>query len=165
VISEYGPCDLEACYYHTNQDRTTRGITPGVLSSQKNEGGTPGWMEKALGKDYHRLHLENSVDAGAFIHLIGAHPDERPDLYAKFSPIHYVHPGCPPTLLIQGEDDMIAPSAATRALYGKLRACGVPAVCVIFPHADHAFDLLLPEYSPTAQSALYEIERFLAVVV
>ena len=27
VVSVYGPSDLEACYYHTNQDKTTRGAT------------------------------------------------------------------------------------------------------------------------------------------
>jgi len=29
VISEYGPTNLAACYFHTNQNKTTRG--PGLL--------------------------------------------------------------------------------------------------------------------------------------
>jgi hypothetical protein len=35
---------------------------------------------------------------------------------------------------------------------------------VLFPQTDHAFDLVLPRWSPSAQSALYEIERFLALM-
>jgi acetyl esterase/lipase len=75
-----------------------------------------------------------------------------------------VHPGCPPTLLIQGEQDIITPVKATRALYMKLVQAGVPAVNIIFPYTNHAFDLLFPHLSPPAQSALYEIDRFLALV-
>ena len=40
----------------------------------------------------------------------------------------------------------------------------VPALCVAYPQTDHGFDLMLPEVSPTAQSALYDIERFLALM-
>jgi hypothetical protein len=32
------------------------------------------------------------------------------------------------------------------------------------PKVAHAFDLMLPRYSPAAQAELYQLERFLAVV-
>jgi acetyl esterase/lipase len=97
--------------------------------------------------------------------MLGGAPDEVPEKYALYSPINYVHPGCPPTLLIQGEDDLITSVDATRQLYQKLVEAGVPAINVVFPQTDHGFDLALPKISPTAQSALYDIDRFLALMV
>ena len=44
-------------------------------------------------------------------------------------------------------------------------AAGVPAVNIVFPHAEHGFDLVLPRWSPAAQTALYYEERFLALMV
>jgi acetyl esterase/lipase len=164
VISEYGPTDLETCYYHTRQHRTTQGKQPKTISQLLPNPASGGWM-RALIKDYDRLGMGKPSDAGAFYNLLGGHPNEVLDRYCDLSPITQVHPGCPPTLLIQGEDDLITPVQATRAFYHKLVACGVPAINVILPHTDHAFDLMLPEYSPAAQAALYDIERFLALMV
>jgi acetyl esterase/lipase len=59
---------------------------------------------------------------------------------------------------------LITPAEATRIFYRKLLACKVPVVNVIFPQTDHGFDLVLPAISPTAQSALYDIDRFLALM-
>lgn len=97
--------------------------------------------------------------------LLGGTPETVPDLYALFSPSTHVQPGCPPTLLIQGKDDVIAPVNATNLLFEQLVASGVPAVNIVFPHAEHGFDLTLPRFSPAAQTALYYEERFLALMV
>jgi hypothetical protein len=35
---------------------------------------------------------------------------------------------------------------------------------VEFPRTDHAFDLVLPQVSPAAQAAVYDVERFLALM-
>ena len=35
----------------------------------------------------------------------------------------------------------------------------------ILPQTDHAFDLILPKISPSAHNALYDVERFLALMV
>jgi hypothetical protein len=35
---------------------------------------------------------------------------------------------------------------------------------VVFPSTDHAFDLALPQINPAAQSALYDVDRFLALL-
>ncbi len=59
---------------------------------------------------------------------------------------------------------MIAPVAVTNRLFAQLVAAGVPAVNIVFPHAEHAFDLVLPRWSPAAQAALYYEERFLALM-
>jgi acetyl esterase/lipase len=68
-------------------------------------------------------------------------------------------------LLIQGKDDVIAPVTATNLLFEQLVAAGVPAVNIVFPHAEHGFDLVLPRWLPAAQSALYYEERLLALML
>ena len=68
--------------------------------------------------------------------------------------------GSPATLLIQGEPDVIQPAPAARVLYWKLVECGVPAVNIVYPLTNHAFDLLLPQTSPPAHAALYYLDRF-----
>jgi acetyl esterase/lipase len=97
--------------------------------------------------------------------LLGGTPEAIPDRYALFSPTTHVQPGRPSTLLIQGKDDVIAPVSATNLLFERLVDAGVPAVNIVFPHAEHGFDLVLPRWSPAAQAALYYQERFLALMV
>lgn len=147
VISYYGPTDLRACYQHLDQTR--------LLDLPKVEIGLPGSAD--MKKDV--------TEAGRLDTLLGGHLHEVPEVYELASPVAHVHPGCPPTLLIQGEPDVIAPVAATRELHQRLVECGVPAVNIIYPLTNHAFDLVLPQVSPPAQTALYDLERFLALMV
>jgi acetyl esterase/lipase len=165
VISEYGPSDLRACYFHTNQDKSTTGNVSQVAGTSPAPFETPALLKTAFGRNFNRLGFDKGKEAGSFKTLLGGRPEEAPEMYALYSPVSYVHPGCPATLLIQGEDDMITPVEATRQLYQKLVEAGVPAINVVFPQTDHGFDLALPEISPVAQSALYDIDRFLALMV
>ena len=87
-----------------------------------------------------------------------------PDRYAQLSPLHRVHPGCPPTLLLHGEHDQMAPVAAMRRLHRRLEQAGVPVTGVYLPHTDHAFDLLATAWSPPARVAIHVLERFLAAL-
>jgi acetyl esterase/lipase len=96
--------------------------------------------------------------------LLGGWPKDRPDMYTLASPISHVRPGCPPTLLIQGKKDFVTPVDATNELYQKLVDAGVPAINVVYPWTDHGFDMLLPQTSPPTQSALYDVDRFLALL-
>src|SRR5215216_1461318 len=159
VISCYGPTDLRAYYDYTRQDIW------GYLG-QATETHPPGPLVRGLlGTSYERLGLGKTGAVGAMEPLLGGTPQTVPDLYALFSPITHVQPGSPPTLLIQGKDDVIAPVRATNLLFEQLVASGVPAVNIVFPHAEHGFDLVLPRWSPAAQTALYYEERFLALMV
>jgi acetyl esterase/lipase len=106
--------------------------------------------------------LEN---AGALAPLLGGHPDECPETYALYSAGNYVHAGCPPTLFVHGEDDIMAPVRATRNLYSRLESANVPAVLHLLPQTDHAFDLVCPSISPATHNAIYDVERFLALQV
>jgi acetyl esterase/lipase len=49
-------------------------------------------------------------------------------------------------------------------LYTLLVASGVPVINVVFPWTDHAFDVLLLQMNPAAQSTLYDLNRFLALL-
>jgi acetyl esterase/lipase len=96
--------------------------------------------------------------------LMGGSIDKIPEVYDLLSPITHIHPGCPPTLLLQGEHDLLVPVETTRKFYRQLLAAGVKAVYIEFPQTDHAFDLVLPQFSPASQTALYYVERFLALI-
>ena len=96
--------------------------------------------------------------------ILGGNPDERPEAYSLFSPIAYVNQDCPATLIIHGEHDILAPAKDIRRLYSQLTAAGVLVVMHLIPQADHAFDLIVPRISPSAHNAIYETERFLAIM-
>jgi hypothetical protein len=40
----------------------------------------------------------------------------------------------------------------------------VLVINLVLPHGEHGFDLVLPRISPAAQSSLYELDRFLALM-
>jgi len=143
IISYYGPTDLLAMYQHTNQQI---------------------YVDKPpvpIGPDSNK----RMRDAGRLDTLLGGHPQDIPDMYQLASPPTYVHPGNPPTLLFHGNQDVLVPVDATCTLHTKLVESGVPAINVVFPWTEHGFDLLLPQTSPPAQSALYDVDRFLALLL
>ena len=134
VISLYGPIDLQASYDQ--------------------------WMKQAQSPG----RPEEFRYAGRLDILLGGTPQDIPDTYQLVNPATHVHPGSPPTLLMQGDKDLLVPVEATRALHTKLVESGVPAINVIYPWTEHMFDLILPQVSPPAQSALYDVDRFLAIL-
>ena len=145
VISYYGPTDMLAEYQHTNQERLLSDDLPPV----------------SIGPDSTLTVLPATWRMDA---LLGGWPKDALPTYQLASPSTHVHPDCPPTLLIQGNQDFITPVGATCALYTRLLESGVPAINVVFPWTDHAFDILLPQINPAAQSALYDVDRFLALL-
>lgn len=100
-------------------------------------------------------------DANLFF---GGPAEAWPELYRQVSPITHVGPNTPPTLLIVGEHDLYGQSRPVATLYAALQAKGVPSVELRLPRTDHAFDLMLPEVSPAAQTAMYDVDRFLALM-
>lgn len=50
------------------------------------------------------------------------------------------------------------------ALHRRLREAGAPSVYVEFPRTRPGVDMFLPEVSPAAQAAMYDVERFLALM-
>lgn len=168
VISYYGPPDLRAYDRQAGQSLgrelkvkgpqnnrieqlTTRMTTAVVKRMGKGETDEQIWQEMR-----HPLMMKN---------LLGGSPEEVPEQYDLASPVNHVGSHCPPTLLLQGEHDMLVPVESVRTLAQRLKASGVPVVYVEFPQTEHAFDLvILPRLSPAAQAALYDVDRFLGLV-
>ena len=92
--------------------------------------------------------------------FLGGTPDQFPDLYQAASPINFVRPNLPPTLLVYGGRDHIVQAKFGRYLSEQLQASGNIAAFLEIPWAEHAFDALPSGLSN--QLALHYTERFLA---
>jgi len=103
--------------------------------------------------------------AGRLDILLGGYPEDVPDMYRMACPISHVHAGSPPTLSFRGDRDCLNPKEGNVELYNKLVESGVPAIDVVYPWTEHGFDLAFPQVNPAAQSALYDVDRFLALMV
>jgi acetyl esterase/lipase len=136
---------------------------------------TPGLLEKTADGMITTLFQLNETADGEndekkshqdmITELLGGTVAEIPETYQLLSPIYHVDNECPPTLLLQGADDVFDLASGVRNLHVKLKEANVPVVWVEFPHTEHAFDLLFPQISPVAQAATYDVERFLAMLI
>jgi len=131
-----------------------------------------GFKKYNLPEDPPSIPLGTRVDpkkafenAGRLDILLGGFPDEKPDMYQLANPMTHVNKDTPPTLILQGSIDLLIPINDSRALSLQLQECGVPNVKVIFPWTEHIFDLILPKFSPPAQAALYDVDRFMALLL
>jgi acetyl esterase/lipase len=74
--------------------------------------------------------------------VIKAFLGEEPDKFREASPIDRIHPNIPPFLVIQGDNDTLAPVIEARAFVTELRRQSTASVVYIeFPGAQHIFDL------------------------
>jgi acetyl esterase/lipase len=144
AYSFYGPTNLLASYVYERQEQMLA-YPPVPIADPSYE-------------------LNMATDIGRIDTLLGGHPKDVPQMYEIASPVNHVGPDCPPTFLALGEQDMLEPMAATGVMYHKLVAAGVSAVFLLLPWTDHGFDLLCPQLSPPAQAALYDFDRFLAIL-
>lgn len=105
--------------------------------------------------------VPDPIDSRAVLRaFLGGTPDQVPNLYRQASPIHYVEPGLPPTLLVYAGRDHVVEAKYGRQLYDRLQAAGNRAVWIEVPWSEHAFDILFSGVGN--QLALYYTERFLA---
>jgi acetyl esterase/lipase len=160
VASFYGQVGLDTQYRHTGQDKRCRPDDP-----------QPDWtaqpsrmLVRLFGDNAARCRLQFFSFGGRCDWLVGGTPDAVPERYAAVSALTYVGAGCPPTLLIHGTHDEMAPVAAVRQLQARLEHAGVPVTAAYLPHTDHMFDLVATRWSPAARVAIYALERFLAVI-
>ena len=159
AVSYYGQVGLDSMYWHTSQDKTTRTDDP-----------EPDWsappsrmLTRLFGDTAARMRLQFLTFGGSAIPLTGGAPDAVPERYAEASALTYVDADCPPTLLMHGTHDEMAPVTAVRKLQARLEQVGAPVTAVYLPHTDHMFDAGT-KWSPAARVALYALERFLAVL-
>jgi acetyl esterase/lipase len=156
VLGWYSPVDLAACYEHYEiaalaqmmPDRPDWDVPPSPV------------MRRLLGADAERLGVQK-IPAGRLDWIVGGSPRQVPEQYALLSPITHVRAGCPPTLLMQGRDDIIVPPGPAFELQERLKIAGVDAAVLLLPYADHGFDLLGTDWSPAARQALWHAEQFL----
>jgi acetyl esterase/lipase len=160
VASFYGQVGLDTMYWHNGQDRTCRPDDP-----------QPDWtaqpsrmLVRLFGDNAARWRLQFFSFGGRCDWLVGGTPDAVPERYAEASALTYVDAQCPPTLLMHGTQDEMAPVAAVRRLQARLEQAGVPVTAAYLPHTDHMFDLVATRWSPAARVAVYALERFLAVI-
>jgi acetyl esterase/lipase len=152
VVSYYGITDLVAEHEYLQR-------IPPIPSRIKK------LIEKSMLKTRFVPSYGGYIDpAQAIPAVVGGAPDEQPELYQLLSPITHVHPNCPPTLLLNGTHDVGVAIEQHRQLYAALYRQGVTAVHVEYSTAEHAFDVLAPRWAPGTRAALYDLERFLALL-
>jgi acetyl esterase/lipase len=171
VVSISGITDLAAFfieYGRTNprQPRSGAGITEDMRPRRRDAT----ILDRALTKArVFPPYRHGNMPGGALllIDLLGGTPDEVPEAYCLGSPITHVRPGRPPTLQVFGNDDFVVDIAHGRRLHAALLEAGVPSILVELPDTVHAFDQYFGvsrRVAPAAQSATYDIERFLALM-
>jgi acetyl esterase/lipase len=69
--------------------------------------------------------------------LLGVPPLEDPLLAAQASPVTYVHPGCPPFLIMHGTDDDQVPMEQSREFFQRLKTAGIPVELRLLPGTGH----------------------------
>ena len=62
-------------------------------------------------------------------------------LFCQASPIHYVTPDDPPSLILHGSRDALVPTAQSRILHAHLREAEVEVELHVIPGAPHSFHL------------------------
>jgi acetyl esterase/lipase len=107
-------------------------------------------MLRLFGDNARRLRLQFMSFAGRCDWLMGGTPSEVPDRYAQVSALEQVRADCPPTLLVHGLHDQMAPVAAVRELHRALDGAGARVAAVYLPHTDHMFDVIGTAWSPAA---------------
>ena len=116
-----------------------------------------------LTKGYKKPPYPDPINARAVLKaFLGGSPQQLPTLYETASPINYVVPNLPPTLLIYGSRDHVVKAKFGRKMYQILRENNT-ALYLEIPWAEHSFDSIFNGVSN--QLALYYIERFIAWAV
>lgn len=94
---------------------------------------------------------------------LGGSPNQIRAIYKAGSPIQFVKPTSPPTLLIHGERDELVSPVQSKRLSHHLGQQGVPHVYLRFPWATHGCDANFN--GPCGQISTFAIERFLTAVM
>jgi acetyl esterase/lipase len=172
VISMYGMTDLSAFYReyglsNPKQPEFTAQITDNLRPRLHDRT----WMDKFLTRSrafpaYRHANLPGG--ALLLVVLLGGTLQEIPDVYHQASPLAHVGDHCPPTLQIFGEYDFVIDVSHGRRLHQALCEAGATSVYLEIPDTVHGFDQYFGvsrRIAPAAQSATYEIERFLALMI
>ena len=101
------------------------------------------------------------MDSNAIIaDFLGGTPEDVPENFDRASPIRFVRPESPQTLLIHGRKDVLVSPIQSRRLTAELVRSGVRHCYLELPWGNHGMDANLA--GPSGQMTLYAVERFLA---
>jgi acetyl esterase/lipase len=155
VFAHYGAADMRAVLKHAGRvlpDQPSPSLRAVVSMAESVMG------DAVKGVDWREFSAVTMVG-----NPLGGTPKEVPQMYDLASPITHVSTDCPPTLLLHGEHDFVMPPDASRQLHQELVEAGVASVLVTYPQTTHGFELFLPQISPAAQAATYEVDLFLSL--
>jgi acetyl esterase/lipase len=89
------------------------------------------------------VHLYNNpgfpIIPGTLANILGYTPTQNSTIYTTSSPINYVTRQSPPTLLLQGDADLLVPPGQATLLKEKLASAGVVHELKIYPGEGHGF--------------------------
>ncbi|MCG3120664.1 MAG: Acetyl esterase [bacterium] len=103
------------------------------------------------------------IDTHNILHaFLGGSPEQVPANYDAASPLQFVEPSTPPTLLIHGGRDELVSIRQSERLAARLLQAGVPHFLLRLPWATHAGDFNFS--GPFGQMSTYAVEYFLKEV-
>lgn len=104
------------------------------------------------------------IDSRAILSdYLGGSPEQAPAAYDAASPLNFVGPTTPPTLLIHGGSDDLVLLGQSERLDARLATAGRPHLLLRLPWATHGADANFS--GPSGQLSTYAVERFLASVM
>ena len=172
VISMYGVTDMSAFFQEYGQStRKQPEYSSQITDDLRPQVYDKTWLDKFMTRirafpAYRHANLPGG--ALLLVYLLGGTLKEIPDTYRLASPIVYAGVHSPPTLQIFGEQDFVIDASHGRRLHQALQEVGATSVYIEFPESVHGFDQYFGvsrRVAPAAQSATYDIERFLALMV
>jgi acetyl esterase/lipase len=172
VVSMFGITDLQAFFReygrsNPRQPEISSQITDDLLPRIYNRTWFDWLMTRTRAFPAYRY---GNLPGGALllVNLLGGTLREIPEVYRQASPIAYAESHCPPTLLVAAEDDFVVDVSQGRRLHKALTEAGATSIYLELPGSVHGFDQYIGvsrRVAPAAQSATYDIERFLALMV
>lgn len=171
VISMFGITDLNIFFQeyglsNRKQPEYSSQITDDLLPRIHNKT----WLDKLMTRSrVFPAYRHANLPGGALllVCLVGGTLKEIPDVYRMASPLVHVGKHCPPTLQIFDEQDFIINVSHGRRLHQALQEVGAASVYIEIPDTVHGFDQYFGvsrRVAPAAQSATYDLERFLALM-
>jgi acetyl esterase/lipase len=171
VISMFGITDLNSFFQeyglsNRKQPEYSSQITDDLLPLIHNKT----WLDKLMTRSrVFPAYRHANLPGGALllVCLLGGTLKEIPDVYRMASPLVHVGKHCPPTLQIFDEQDFIINVSHGRRLHQALQEVGATSVYIEIPDTVHGFDQYFGvsrRVAPAAQSATYDLERFLALM-
>ena len=172
VVSMFGMTDLSAFFQEygrstRKQPETSSQITDDLLPRIHDKT----WLDKFINRSRaFPAYRHANMPGGALllVNLMGGTLKEIPQVYRAASPIVYAGPQCPPTLQICAGNDFVVDASHGRRLHQALCEAGAVSVYIEMPDSVHGFDQYIGvsrRVAPAAQSATYDLERFLALMV